>query len=108
MRRMKTAIGVEKSSGQFVRRFRLPENVKMDQVKASMENRVLTVTIPKEDEKKPEILTRAWALALRFGNVGQSCEHVLWFNGSILGSALASTRSSSSRISAATKTSGVP
>ncbi|KAM7504185.1 hypothetical protein LguiB_003089 [Lonicera macranthoides] len=46
---------VERSSGQFVRRFRLPENVKMDQVKASMENGVLTVTIPKEEEKKPEV-----------------------------------------------------
>ncbi|KAM7498885.1 hypothetical protein LguiA_023299 [Lonicera macranthoides] len=46
---------VERSSGQFVRRFGLPENVKMDQVKASMENGVLTVTIPKEEEKKPEV-----------------------------------------------------
>ncbi|KAL7264573.1 hypothetical protein ACSBR1_002516 [Camellia fascicularis] len=28
---------VERSSGKFVRRFRLPENAKMDGVKASME-----------------------------------------------------------------------
>ncbi|KAL3750793.1 hypothetical protein ACJRO7_011736 [Eucalyptus globulus] len=46
---------VERSSGKFLRRFRLPENAKMDQIKASMENGVLTVTVPKEDEKKPEV-----------------------------------------------------
>ena len=44
---------VERSSGKFMRRFRLPENAKMDQVKASMENGVLTVTVPKEEVKKP-------------------------------------------------------
>ena len=38
-----------------MRRFRLPENAKMDQVKASMENGVLTVTVPKEEVKKPEV-----------------------------------------------------
>ncbi|KAM1020127.1 hypothetical protein ACFX13_042161 [Malus domestica] len=46
---------VERSSGKFVRRFRLPENAKIDQVKAAMENGVLTVTVPKEVEKKPEV-----------------------------------------------------
>ncbi|KAJ1375677.1 HSP20-like chaperone [Sesbania bispinosa] len=46
---------VERSSGKFMRRFRLPENVKMDQVKASMENGVLTVTLPKEEVKKPHV-----------------------------------------------------
>ncbi|OMO90550.1 hypothetical protein COLO4_19057 [Corchorus olitorius] len=46
---------VERSSGKFMRRFRLPENVKMDQVKASMENGVLTVTVPKEEVKKPDV-----------------------------------------------------
>ena len=45
---------VERSSGKFMRRFRLPENAKMDQVRASMENGVLTVTVPKEEVKKPE------------------------------------------------------
>ncbi|OWM86204.1 hypothetical protein CDL15_Pgr011028 [Punica granatum] len=46
---------VERSSGKFLRRFRLPENARMDQVKASMENGVLTVTVPKVEEKKPEV-----------------------------------------------------
>ncbi|KAB1226024.1 17.6 kDa class I heat shock protein 3 [Morella rubra] len=46
---------IERSSGKFLRRFRLPENAKLDQVKASMENGVLTVTVPKEAEKKPEV-----------------------------------------------------
>ncbi|KAF3321082.1 class I heat shock protein-like protein [Carex littledalei] len=46
---------VERSSGKFLRRFRLPENAKMDQIKAAMENGVLTVTVPKEEVKKPAI-----------------------------------------------------
>ncbi|KAI3429061.1 SHSP domain-containing protein [Psidium guajava] len=37
-----------------MRRFRLPENAKMDQVRASMENGELTITVPRVDEKKPE------------------------------------------------------
>ena len=46
---------VERSVGQFVRRFRLPENVRMDQIKATMENGVLNVIIPKQEEKQPEV-----------------------------------------------------
>ncbi|MED6193098.1 hypothetical protein PIB30_015751 [Stylosanthes scabra] len=46
---------VERSTGKFMRRFRLPENAKMDDVRAAMENGVLTVTVPKVEEKKPEI-----------------------------------------------------
>ncbi|CAN1167443.1 18.1 kDa class I heat shock protein (Fragment), partial [Linum perenne] len=46
---------VERSSGKFMRRFRLPENAKMDQVKASMENGVLTISVPKEQVKKPDV-----------------------------------------------------
>lgn len=46
---------LERSSGKFMRRFRLPDNAKMDEVKASLENGVLTVTVPKEEMKKPEV-----------------------------------------------------
>lgn len=47
---------VERSSGKFLRRFRLPENAKKDEVKASLENGVLTVTVPKKQEaKKPAV-----------------------------------------------------
>lgn len=46
---------VERSSGKFVRRFRLPENAKVDQVKAAMENGVLTVTVPKVEVKKRDV-----------------------------------------------------
>ncbi|XP_021894592.1 17.5 kDa class I heat shock protein-like [Carica papaya] len=46
---------VERSSGKFSRKFRLPENVKMEEVKASMENGVLTVTVPKAEVKKPDV-----------------------------------------------------
>ncbi|CAD6203032.1 unnamed protein product [Miscanthus lutarioriparius] len=46
---------VERSSGKFLRRFRLPENAKTEQISASMENGVLTVTVPKEEAKKPDV-----------------------------------------------------
>ncbi|XP_051214677.1 17.9 kDa class I heat shock protein-like [Lolium perenne] len=46
---------VERSSGKFMRRFRLPDNAKVEQVKAAMENGVLTVTVPKEEAKKPDV-----------------------------------------------------
>ncbi|XP_022873348.1 17.3 kDa class I heat shock protein-like [Olea europaea var. sylvestris] len=46
---------MERSSGRFFRRFRLPENAKMDQVTASMENGVLTVVVPKVEVKKPDV-----------------------------------------------------
>ena len=46
---------VERSSGKFLRRFRLPENAKMNEIKAAMENGVLTVTVPKAEVKKPDV-----------------------------------------------------
>ncbi|XP_038875560.1 class I heat shock protein-like [Benincasa hispida] len=45
---------VERCRGKFCRRFRLPENVKAGEVRAAMENGILTVTVPKEEVKKPE------------------------------------------------------
>ena len=50
-------ISGERSSGKFLRRFRLPENAKTDQVNAGLENGVLTVTVPKAEVKKPEVKT---------------------------------------------------
>lgn len=46
---------VERSMGKFQRRFRLPENARMDEIKANMENGVLTVMVPKQEERKPEV-----------------------------------------------------
>ena len=46
---------MERSSGKFLHRFRLPENAKTEQIKASMENGVLIVTVPKEEVKKPDV-----------------------------------------------------
>ena len=46
---------VERSSGKFVRRFRLPEDAKVEEVKAGLENGVLTVTVPKAEAKKPDV-----------------------------------------------------
>ncbi|PON56518.1 Small heat shock protein HSP [Parasponia andersonii] len=46
---------VERSSGMFSRRFRLPEDAKVDEVRASMENGVLTVTVPKAEVNKRDV-----------------------------------------------------
>jgi HSP20 family protein len=48
---------VERSSCRFQRRFRLPRGAKVDQVcAAAMEDGVvLTVTVPKEEVKKPQV-----------------------------------------------------
>ncbi|XP_023522675.1 17.5 kDa class I heat shock protein-like [Cucurbita pepo subsp. pepo] len=46
---------IERSCGKFQRRFRLPEDAKMEEIRASMENGVLTVTVPKAEEKKTDV-----------------------------------------------------
>ncbi|XP_050380562.1 class I heat shock protein-like [Argentina anserina] len=46
---------VERYRGKFLRRFKLPENSKIDEIQASMENGVLTVTIPKQEVPKPQM-----------------------------------------------------
>lgn len=48
---------IERSRGKFLRRFLLPDNAKVDQVKAAMADGVLTVTVPKEEVKRPEVKT---------------------------------------------------
>ncbi|CAI7756579.1 unnamed protein product [Closterium sp. NIES-53] len=50
---------VERSTGKFLRRFRLPDNVEVDKIAATSENGVLTVTLPKfkpPEPKKPAIV----------------------------------------------------
>ncbi|MBO8907938.1 Hsp20 family protein, partial [Staphylococcus aureus] len=44
---------VERIRGKFLRRFQLPENAKVDEMKATMEDGVLTVVVPKQEVKKP-------------------------------------------------------
>ncbi|GMP32489.1 hypothetical protein CsSME_00006222 [Camellia sinensis var. sinensis] len=39
--------------GDFSREIELPENVKVDQIKAQVENGVLTVVVPKDSTPKP-------------------------------------------------------
>ncbi|KAH7307202.1 hypothetical protein KP509_22G049300 [Ceratopteris richardii] len=50
---------VERAQGNFLRRFRLPENAKVDEVKAAMENGVLTVTVPKAPPPEPKPTVRS-------------------------------------------------
>ena len=42
--------------GEFSREIELPENVKVEQIKAHVENGVLTIIIPKEATPKPSKL----------------------------------------------------
>jgi HSP20 family protein len=43
---------IERRRGSFVRRFRLPENVKLDEIKCTLENGVLTLTVPKKETEQ--------------------------------------------------------
>ncbi|XP_024398204.1 18.1 kDa class I heat shock protein [Physcomitrium patens] len=45
---------VERSSGNFMRKFRLPENTNLDHITAEVENGVLTIVVPKVEKKKPQ------------------------------------------------------
>lgn len=42
----------ERTGGSFSREFGLPENAKVDEIKASMHDGVLVVTVPKDESKK--------------------------------------------------------
>ncbi|XP_023519237.1 17.3 kDa class I heat shock protein-like [Cucurbita pepo subsp. pepo] len=48
---------IERSSGKFQRKFRLPEDAKMEEIRASREDGVLTVTVPKAkaEEKNADV-----------------------------------------------------
>ena len=46
---------VERSSGNFMRRFRLPENTNVDEVQAQVQDGVLTVKVPKIQKPKPQV-----------------------------------------------------
>ncbi len=49
-----TFMRVERSFGEFMRSFVLPDNVKNDSVKARFENGVLKVTVEKVEPEKPK------------------------------------------------------
>ncbi|XP_031493288.1 16.9 kDa class I heat shock protein 1-like [Nymphaea colorata] len=40
---------VERKRGRFARRFRLPENVNLEEIKCSLENGLLQITVPKKE-----------------------------------------------------------
>jgi len=44
----------ERSYGQFVRSFTMPNNVDRDRIKASFSNRLLEIELPKREEAKPK------------------------------------------------------
>jgi len=45
---------VERGFGKFERFFRIPTNVKVDQIEAKFENGLLNITVPKAEEAKPK------------------------------------------------------
>lgn len=56
--------------GEFSREIELPENVKVDQIKAQVENGVLTITVPKDTNQKSSkvrninVTSKLWVLRL--------------------------------------------
>jgi HSP20 family protein len=48
---------VSVESGKFVSRFKVPDDARLEQLKASMHNGVLTVTIPKAEASTPNVRT---------------------------------------------------
>jgi HSP20 family protein len=47
------AVRVERSFGQFFRSFTLPQTIKQDAIRATYDNGVLAVEVPKAEETKP-------------------------------------------------------
>ena len=50
---------VERNYGRFERSFRLPKEVKSDEIKAKYKNGILTIDIPKSEETKPKEISVA-------------------------------------------------
>lgn len=46
---------ISTESGSFMTKFKIPDNAKLDQLKAFMNNGVLTVTIPKDEATRPSV-----------------------------------------------------
>ncbi|KAL5580887.1 hypothetical protein UlMin_013329 [Ulmus minor] len=46
---------ISTDSGSFLSKFKLPENAKIEQLKAFMNNGVLTITVPKEEARRPDV-----------------------------------------------------
>ncbi|KAF3329226.1 class I heat shock protein 1-like protein [Carex littledalei] len=44
---------IERSRGSFQRRFRLPDSADLENIRCSLENRVITVQVPKKEADKP-------------------------------------------------------
>jgi HSP20 family protein len=47
----------ERTSGKFHRAFKMPEDVDPEKIKADFKNGVLTIDIPKPEERKPRKIT---------------------------------------------------
>ncbi len=50
-------IRIERSYGRFVRSFSLPNNVDAEKIKATFNNGILDLQIPKKEEAKPKQIT---------------------------------------------------
>lgn len=46
---------ISTDSGNFMSRFRLPDNAKIEHLTAFMNNGVLTVTVPKDEASRPSV-----------------------------------------------------
>ena len=46
---------IERSHSKFLRHFLLPKNAKVEELKATLDSGVLTVTVPKQPQPKPEV-----------------------------------------------------
>ena len=50
-------IRIERSYGRFVRSFSLPNNVDAEKIKATFNNGILELQIPKKEEARPKQIT---------------------------------------------------